>query len=186
MCQHDIINVSKYHLWVILLYAVLIPLIFLVMPEVFQYRFTDTPLEIVIILFSLICLTLFVYFEKNKLRAKALKLTISKILLIFGYAALFAFPEEVLFRGVIQAMLSSFFNLPIFSILLSSVIFGIAHIYNGSTSSGPRGWNWKLVFAAFVGGLPLSLLFFLTGSLFWPTLLHAIYLITFQFFLATK
>lgn len=75
--------------------------------------------------------------------------------------------EELLFRGFLFFYLTQVFPtaLPVSGvILISSAIFGLAHIYQG----------WKGVFGAGMGGLGLAFIYVFTGSL-WPSMaLHAL------------
>jgi membrane protease YdiL (CAAX protease family) len=72
--------------------------------------------------------------------------------------------EEVIFRGYLIAYLMAILGTPFWVAgLLSSVVFGFAHVYQGP-SGIPR--------TAAVGGL-LALLYGLTGSLWAPMVVHA-------------
>jgi len=73
--------------------------------------------------------------------------------------------EEVIFRGYLIAYLMAVFGAPFWvAALLSSVVFGFAHAYQGPLGI-PR--------TAAVGGL-LALLYGLTGSLWAPMVVHAV------------
>jgi len=73
--------------------------------------------------------------------------------------------EEVVFRGYLIAYLMAALGVPFWvAAVLSSVVFGFAHVYQGPVGI-PR--------TAAVGGL-LALLYGLTGSLLAPIVVHAI------------
>lgn len=89
---------------------------------------------------------------------------------------LFSFPEELLFRGVIQASFARFFSSTLLVILFSALLFGLAHLPNGATGFTPKKWNWVFAGIAGIGGLPLATLFAATHSLLFPTVLHFLFL----------
>ena len=73
--------------------------------------------------------------------------------------------EEVVFRGFLTAYLMSWLGVPFWgAALLSSLGFGLAHMYQG-----PLG----ILKTGFVG-YALALLYGLTGSLWAPILAHAL------------
>jgi hypothetical protein len=77
--------------------------------------------------------------------------------------------EEVIFRGYLIAYIMAVLGTPFWvAALLSSVVFGFAHAYQG-----PRG----IPRTAAVGGL-FALLYGLTGSLWAPMVVHAVMDIT--------
>jgi membrane protease YdiL (CAAX protease family) len=71
--------------------------------------------------------------------------------------------EELLCRGFMFWYLAHWFN-PWTTVLVASIPFGLAHIYQG-----PKGAIRTGVIALLVGAL-----YILTGSLIWPMLVHAI------------
>lgn len=75
---------------------------------------------------------------------------------------------------------------PSVSILISSTLFGMAHILNEAKSIHSKNWNWKLVTISFVAGLYLGLLYENTGSLLLPTILHAFFVIALKVFIKRK
>ncbi len=101
-----------------------------------------------------------IFFKKN------FKIKFTNISLAILYAIVIAFPEEIIFRGIIQGFLLEHIGNTILVILLSSIIFGMAHLFNGGN------WNYKFAIIAFLGGLPLSILYVVTGGLLLPTALH--------------
>lgn len=77
------------------------------------------------------------------------------------------FCEEVLYRGYLLACLSVF--LPSWLAAVAAVAaFGIAHAYQAQLTQGPGG----IIKTGIVGGVCMGL-YFLTGSLWCPMLLHA-------------
>ena len=79
-----------------------------------------------------------------------------------------AWPEEFLFRGVIQNLLSRTFKNRWAGLALASVIFGFAHIFHAPVP------NWKYVFLATIAGLFYGHVWMKTGSLLLGTLVHAL------------
>lgn len=72
--------------------------------------------------------------------------------------------EEVLFRGFITAYLMSLLGVPFWGAAIgSSVLFGVAHIYQG-----PRG-----MLKCFGFGLIMALIYGMTGSVWAPIIAHA-------------
>jgi membrane protease YdiL (CAAX protease family) len=103
---------------------------------------------------------------------------LSKLPLILLYASvLIALPEEILFRGIIQTGLSALSINGTVLIILSSAIFGFAHILNGAKGFSVTKWNWKLVIMTFVAGLFLGYAFYSTGSLIVPIMLHTLFVV---------
>ena len=151
---------SKYHAGIVVTYAVLIPVIFIFAPSVLRFDFPRDYLGIIIAAVACAIFAFFYFF--GLWRA------------IFGifYGVLFAFPEEIIFRGVIQTWLQNHIASTAIAILFSSLIFGIAHLPNGAKGFHPKLWNWKFSALAFLAGLPLGVIFAFTKSLFVPTLLH--------------
>lgn len=89
------------------------------------------------------------------LRPVARDLSVGHILLLAGLSSL---GEELLFRGALT---------PVLGVVLSSVLFGLAH-----QIKGPSRWVWA-AWATGVG-LVLGAIFALTGSLVGPLLAHAV------------
>jgi uncharacterized protein len=88
------------------------------------------------------------------LRPFARELSLPMILCI---AALSAFGEELLFRGLLE---------PAVGVIPQAIVFGVAH-----QIPGPSRWVW--VTWATVMGLALGAMFQLTGSLVGPLIAHA-------------
>ncbi len=74
--------------------------------------------------------------------------------------------EEILFRGFLIAYLTTLVpGLPdVGALLITGVIFGMAHLYQG----------WTGVVTTGVLGVVLGLFYFYTGSLLWPIVAHAL------------
>lgn len=90
-----------------------------------------------------------------ELRPVARDLSLTHILILAGLSSL---GEELLFRGLVT---------PLAGVLLSAVVFGLAH-----QIKGPSRWVWA-GWATGVGAA-LGAIFALTGSLLGPLLAHAI------------
>ena len=81
--------------------------------------------------------------------------------------------EETLFRGGVQGILRGTFS-PVSAVVLSSALFGLAHVtavVTGSGASGVPGY----VISAFVLGLVLGGLYEYTNNLLVPVLVHGAY-----------
>jgi membrane protease YdiL (CAAX protease family) len=91
----------------------------------------------------------------HELRPVARDLTLGPILLVAGLSSL---GEELLFRGLLT---------PTTGVIISAVLFGLAHQIRG-----PSRWVW-IGWATGVG-VALGVIFALTGSLVGPLLAHAI------------
>lgn len=79
-----------------------------------------------------------------------------------------AWPEEFLFRGVLQNLFSRTFKNQWTGLAIASVIFGFAHIMHAPSP------NWKYVFLATIAGLFYGHVWVKTGSLFPGALVHAL------------
>lgn len=168
---------SKYHYGVAILYLVATPIIFFVASDVLSFRLhTDNLLPAFVIA---ACSTLGFLLYLVAIRKP--KYT-HNIVVIVVYGLLFAFPEEVIFRGLVQTYLHGIVSSSVLVIFLSAAIFGVAHVLNKASSLTPTGWNWNLVALTFIGGIPLAWIFALTQNLLIPTALHTIFLILFQLF----
>ena len=81
--------------------------------------------------------------------------------------------EETLFRGGVQGILRGTFS-PVAAVVLSSMLFGLAHVtavVTGGGASGVPGY----VISAFVLGLVLGSLYEYTDNLLIPVLVHGAY-----------
>jgi len=79
-----------------------------------------------------------------------------------------AWPEEFLFRGILQNCLSRTFKSQWAGLLAASVIFGFSHILHAPVP------NWKYVLLATIAGIFYGRAWMRTGSLLPGTLVHAL------------
>jgi uncharacterized protein len=79
-----------------------------------------------------------------------------------------AWPEEFLFRGILQNCLSRTFRNPWVGLMAASVIFGFSHILHAPVP------NWKYVLLATIAGIFYGHAWMKTGSLLPGTLVHAL------------
>ncbi len=103
----------------------------------------------------------FIRFAPSWERARALPLTALGIL-VFN-----AWPEEFLFRGLIQNLLSTTLRGEVAGLLAASVIFGLAHLNNGGFP------NWRYALLATFAGLAYGSAWRKTRSIFASALVHA-------------
>lgn len=173
-------KLSNYQFGVLVMYAVLVPLLFIFYPGDFLYSIGAlrwgsglTAILAAGLILSFICRRIgLLNFEK-----RPVSFLPATALLI--YSLIIAVPEEIIFRGFIQGYFQvSSENLPA-AILLSSLIFGLAHLPNGASGLHPRRWNWYFAGLAFCGGFFFGLLFAATGSLLYSTIFHAFILVIF-------
>jgi uncharacterized protein len=87
---------------------------------------------------------------------------------VVGILFFTAWPEEFLFRGVLQNILSHTFKNQWAGLAVASVAFGFAHIFHAPFP------NWKYVFLATVAGLFYGRTWIKTGSLFPGAIVHAL------------
>ena len=79
-----------------------------------------------------------------------------------------AWPEEFLFRGLLQNLLSRTFNNKWAGLLVASLIFGLSHIFHAPYP------NWKYVLLAAIAGLFYGHAWIRTGSLLPGALVHGL------------
>ncbi len=79
-----------------------------------------------------------------------------------------AWPEEFLFRGIVQNCLTRTFKNKWAALLVASVIFGFSHILHAPAP------NWKYVLLATIAGLFYGRAYMKTGSLLPGALAHAL------------
>lgn len=79
-----------------------------------------------------------------------------------------AWPEEFLFRGILQNCLSRTFKNRWAGLIAASVIFGFSHILHAPAP------NWKYLFLATIAGIFYGRAWMKTGSLLPGTLVHAL------------
>jgi len=90
------------------------------------------------------------------------------LLSALGIFFLIAIPEELLFRGIIQNFLEKTFRKPVLSLIVTSLIFGAAHLNNG-----PRP-DWRYFLLASLAGLFYGNAYQRTRSLMAPALVHTL------------
>jgi len=104
----------------------------------------------------------FLTFEPTLARARSLPLSVIGILFFT------AWPEEFLFRGLLQNLLSRTLKNEWAGLFVASAIFGLAHILHAPFP------NWKYVGLAAIAGLFYGRAWMKTGSLVPGTLIHAL------------
>ena len=168
------VKLSRYHIGVLVLYIFVIPLCFVLFPTQLRYAPTSDNLGFVTGALVLAVLS-FLYFvwPRNFQLAHP---SGARVLMASLYGLLFAIPEEIIFRGVVQGYFLTQYVNGAAIVLFSALFFGAAHLPNGARGVSPRDWNWKFFWLSSVAGLPLGLLFLLTKSLLIPTLLHTFFL----------
>ena len=155
---------------IVALYVFLIPLVFIFIPGSLNYNFAYDKLALAIMAIACVFFAIFIWRFK-----KFSDFKFSTVFKAALYGLIFAFPEETIFRGIIQGFFQAQYSNPAIAILLSSLVFGIAHLPNGAKSFNSRDWNWKFAAVAFLAGLPLGLMFALTQSLLLSILLHILF-----------
>jgi membrane protease YdiL (CAAX protease family) len=90
-----------------------------------------------------------------------------------------AWPEEFLFRGLLQNMLSRASNSELAGWWTASILFGFSHITNMGFP------NWRYVILASIAGFFYGWTWSKTGSIFASALVHAAVDITWHFFFRT-
>lgn len=91
-----------------------------------------------------------------------------------------AWPEEFLFRGLLQNLLASSSKSPLFAWLAASVLFGFSHITNMHFP------NWRYVLLASIAGFFYGWTWRRTGSIFASAIVHASVDILWHFFFITQ
>jgi len=90
------------------------------------------------------------------------------LLSALGIFFLIAIPEELLFRGIIQNFLEKSFPKPAFALIVTSLIFGAAHLNNG-----PRP-DWRYFLLATLAGLFYGNAYRRTRGLLAPAIVHTL------------
>jgi membrane protease YdiL (CAAX protease family) len=85
---------------------------------------------------------------------------------IFGIFFFTAWPEEFIFRGILQNLLSRTFKNENVGLIAGSIIFGAAHIANGYFP------NWRYALLATLAGLCYGFVWRKTGNIFASALVH--------------
>ena len=179
----NLLDISKYKFWIIVIYIILFPLFYIFTPDALRYNFATENFGQILLIVLVTFLSFYLlnlYFNFRKIGWQ--NLPFSKILLVFVYALLFAIPEEIIFRGIIQSGIQNYIDNTFLVIIISSGIFGLAHLPNGANGLHIKSWNWSYATNTLLAGLPLCIIFAITDSLLIPTLLHAFFLIFFKLF----
>jgi membrane protease YdiL (CAAX protease family) len=92
--------------------------------------------------------------------------------LLFGIALLRAFPEELLFRSLLQNFLEKTSESKWRPLVVTSLIFGASHLDNNAKSLHPADWNWIYAGFATLAGAAYGLVFKYSSSLLYAILLH--------------
>lgn len=93
--------------------------------------------------------------------------------LLFGVTLLRAFPEELLFRSLIQNFLGKTWN-KWTALIVTSFLFGASHLDNNAKSTAIADWNWTYASFATLAGFVYGLVFNYSSSLLYAILLHAL------------
>jgi CAAX protease family protein len=101
------------------------------------------------------------------IRAISLSGPVGTLLSAAGILLFTAWPEEFLFRGLLQNLLSKSFRSEWAGLIAASVIFGFSHILHAPFP------NWKYVFLATIAGFFYGRAWMKTGSLVPGVLIHA-------------
>ncbi len=89
-------------------------------------------------------------------------------LAFLGILAFTAWPEEFLFRGVLQNLLGKTLRSENAGWVVASIVFGLAHIFH------PIVPNWRYVLVATIAGLFYGFTWRKTGSIFPAAVVHAL------------
>jgi membrane protease YdiL (CAAX protease family) len=87
----------------------------------------------------------------------------------FGIFLLTAWPEELLFRGLLQNCLSRTFSSETSGWIAASIIFGLAHINNNGVFP-----NWRYALLATIAGIFYGRTWRKTGSIFPAAIVHGL------------
>jgi membrane protease YdiL (CAAX protease family) len=96
-----------------------------------------------------------------------------------GILVFTAWPEEFLFRGLLQNMLSRSYHNEFAAWCVASVLFGLSHITNGHFP------NWRYVALATMAGFFYGWTWRKTGSIFASAMVHALVDAAWHFFFRT-
>lgn len=119
------------------------------------------------VVFALVAIPLgihmhFLTYDPSASRLRSLPLSVIGILFFT------AWPEEFLFRGLLQNALSKTFQSRWAGLIVASMIFGLSHILHAPFP------NWKYVALATIAGLFYGHIWMKTGSLLPSALVHAL------------
>jgi membrane protease YdiL (CAAX protease family) len=105
----------------------------------------------------------FIQFDLTQAHWKALPLDAISIFLLT------AWPEELLFRGLLQNSLSRTFSNEVAGWFAASAIFGLAHITNNGVFP-----NWRYALLAAIAGIFYGRTWRKTSSIFTAAIVHAL------------
>ena len=91
----------------------------------------------------------------------------SLVISVVGIAFFTAWPEEFLFRGILQNLLGRTFGSPWAGWAVASIVFGLSHLHHAPYP------NWKYALMATIAGLFYGLAWMRTRSLVPAALVHA-------------
>jgi len=100
------------------------------------------------------------------------------IMLLAGIFLLNALPEEILFRGIIQHSLESVTKSPIVSLMVTALIFGMAHLNNG-----PSLPNYRYFVMATLAGIAYGLAWRRHRNVLTSTITHTLVNVVWRLFL---
>ncbi len=165
------------------IYSLLLPIVYFFDPSLFDYsvRAEYLPIAVAILFASALSLYVACRVMRDTTTQARSRPSVRSIALALGYIAMISIAEELLFRGIIQGYFQTVIANTVLVVLFSSLLFGVAHLPNDAKGIHPLRWNWRLAGIAFLGGIPLGALYALTGSLLFPILLHAIFLLILKF-----
>jgi len=106
----------------------------------------------------------FLTYEPSRARLHPIPLALS----VVGILLFTAWPEEFLFRGVLQNLFSRSFKNQWAALAVASLIFGLSHIFHAPYP------NWKYVLLATIAGIFYGHTWMKTGSLFPAAVVHAL------------
>jgi uncharacterized protein len=89
---------------------------------------------------------------------------------VASFVAIFltiALPEELLFRGLIQNFLQKTWRRAILALVVTSIVFGLAHLNNGPSP------DWRYAVLASIAGFFYGRAYLQSGGLMAPSLVHA-------------
>jgi membrane protease YdiL (CAAX protease family) len=89
------------------------------------------------------------------------------VIWLVGVFWLTALPEEVLFRGAMQSLLSKVLPRPWHALALAALVFGLAHANNT-----PNAPDWRYVILAGIAGVAYGLAYLRTGNIAAAVLTH--------------
>lgn len=90
------------------------------------------------------------------------------LLSALGIFFLIAIPEELLFRGIIQNFLEKTLRIPVLALIITSLIFGAAHLNNG-----PKP-DWRYFLLASLAGMFYGNAYQRTRGLLAPAIVHTL------------